>query len=122
MDNKNWLHDLFINEAKPALNRHSSSSGSGSGGSYVGKYSSTKTYVPNDIVLLEGDVYRCINENVGFNPSEYIGVYWELLHDGDNDSGDITMTDDGEGNVTLVDAYGNTMMTDDGDGNVTIGG
>lgn len=84
MGNTNWLHDLFIEEAKPALDYHSGDDD----GPYIGRYYADMTYTLNDIVLLEGDIYRCIKENTGLNPYEHLGVYWELLYDG-NIGGDV---------------------------------
>lgn len=64
-------------------------------GSYKGGYLSTETYKVNDIVTLDGNVYRCINGGQGFDPSNYLGMYWEQLNtasSGDSSGGSSTVT------------------------------
>lgn len=48
--------------------------------SYRGEYSYNATYKSGDIVVYQGNVYRCLNENRDFVPPNYLGMYWEQLN------------------------------------------
>lgn len=48
----NWFEKLFINEAKPALNRHSGGTSGGTGGGSDGRY----TWLFTDEVMGDGEI------------------------------------------------------------------
>lgn len=58
-----------------------------SGGTYQGEWDTNITYSAGDIVVQNGNIYRCLSSNTGCNPPDYIGMVWELLYTASGGSG-----------------------------------